>query len=157
MIPVHHTQPAIVQPCRANQIGLRLGRASGAAGTTYYAIVFTNRGSAACALRGYPGLSSVAGAHGAQIGAPARRSPATVVTVVLRPGAAASAAYGQVDALNYPRARCRPVTAPGLRVYAPDETRARYLRVKHLACASSTVEDSVIGPVVRGTSGVAAA
>ncbi len=155
MIPAQQATPAVVQACRADQIALRLGAGEGAAGTIYYALVFTNRGTTSCSLRGYPGVSSVSGPAGRQIGAAADRSPAHVVTVVLRPGAAASAAYGQAEALNYPRARCHPVSARGLRVYAPNQTRARYLAIKHLACSSTAVGDSVISPLVRGTTGIA--
>ncbi len=149
MIPAHHAVPAIVRACRTGQISVRLGARDGTAGTTYYAIVLTNRGTTSCSLRGYPGVSSVGGSGGPQIGSPARRVAAAITTVVLRPGATASAAYGQVDALNYPRARCHPVTALGLRVYPPNQTRPRYLAVKHLACSSTAVGDSVIRPVVR--------
>jgi hypothetical protein len=156
MIPAQQAVPAVAA-CRADQIGLRLGAAEGAAGTTYYALVFTNRGTTSCSLRGYPGVSSVSTPAGRQIGAAARRSPATVVTVVLRPGAAASAAYGQAQALNYPRSRCHPVSARGLRVYAPNQTRARYVAIMHLACSSTAAGDSVIRPVVRGTTGIAVA
>ena len=157
MMPAQQAAPAIVRACRANQIGLRLGAAEGAAGTTYYALVFTNRGTTSCSLRGYPGVSSVSAPDGRQIGAAARRAPARPVTVVLRPGAAASAAYGQAQALNYPKARCHPVSARGLRVYAPNQTLARYVALKHLACSSTAAGDSTIRPVVRGTTGVAAA
>jgi Protein of unknown function (DUF4232) len=157
MVPAQHVVAAVVRPCRADQIDLRLGAADGAAGTTYFPLVFTNRGTASCSLRGYPGVSSVTAPAGRQIGAAARRSQAHAVTVVLRPGDAASAAYGQAQALNYPRARCHPLTAHGLRVYAPNQTRARYLAIKHLACSSTTAGDSVIRPVVPGTTGVAAA
>jgi hypothetical protein len=157
MIPAGHALPAVVHACRTDQIGARLGAREGAAGTTYVAIVFTNRGTTSCSLRGYPGVSSVAAPGGRQIGSAARRSPARVATVVLRPGGLASAAYGQAEALNYPRARCRPATARGLLVYAPDQTRGRYLAMKHLACSSTGVGDSVIRPLVPGTTGVAPA
>jgi hypothetical protein len=157
MIPATHALPAVVHACPADQIGVRLGAGEGAAGTIYVAIVFTNRGTTSCSLRGYPGVSSVAAPAGRQIGSAAQRSPARVLTVVLRPGGVASAAYGQAQALNYPRTRCRPLTARGLRVYAPNQTRARYLALKHLACSSTGVGDSVIRPVAPGATGVAPA
>jgi hypothetical protein len=153
MTPAVHALPARVQVCSARQLGVRLGRSEGAAGTMYVAIVFTNRGTTACSLRGYPGVSSVGGADGHQIGAPAGRTPAAGPEVVLRPGAVASAAYGQADALNYPKARCHPVSARGLRVYPPGSTRAWYLPLKHLACSSTSVGDSVVRPVRAGATG----
>jgi hypothetical protein len=151
--PAVHSHPARVQLCSARRLGVRLGRSDAAAGTTYFAIVFTNRGAAACSLRGYPGVSSVGGADGHQIGAPARRVPAAAPEVVLRPRGVASATYGQVDALNYPKSRCHPVSARGLRVYPPGSTRAQYLPLKHLACSSSTVAGSSVRPVRAGATG----
>jgi hypothetical protein len=146
----------VAAPCTASQLGVRLGEHNGAAGTEYVAIVFTNRGSTSCSLRGYPGLSSV-GSQGRQIGSPATRERGgrPIATVVLRPGGVASAAYGQADALNFPRSVCHPVTALGLRVYPPNLTLARYLPMKHLACSSTklTGNGSVIYPVVRGPTG----
>lgn len=147
-------QPAVVASapaCLPAQLGVRLGLRGGAAGTAYVAIVFVNRGAGSCSLRGYPGVSSV-GAGGRQIGAPAFWEPARVVTVVLRAGGVASATYGQADARNYPRARCAPRAARGLRVYPPGATRARFLPLAHLACSSTAVGDSLVGPVVAGSS-----
>jgi hypothetical protein len=149
------TPPAIhaaVPNCRTAQLALSLGRSEGAAGTIYYPIVFRNTSGSACALRGFPGVSSVGGDDGHQIGGAARRQlgrPAR--TVVLVPGAYGSAAYGQADALNYPKARCKPEHARGLRVYPPNAYAARYLPLAHLAC-SAPVGDSVIGRVVPGRS-----
>jgi hypothetical protein len=135
-----------VAACHSASLRVHLGRSEGAAGTVYIAIVFTNTGSVRCTLRGFPGVSSY-GPGGRQIGSPARRQPVAVRTVVLAPRASASAAYGQAQALNYPRARCRPVRATGLRVYPPSETHARLLPSKHLACSSTGVGDSSIRPV----------
>jgi hypothetical protein len=136
--------------CHASQLAVTLGTSEGAAGTIYYQILFQNRSGTTCSLRGYPGVSSVGGADGHQIGAPARRDPKTVVTVVLRPRAYASASYGQAQALNYPKARCHPQSARGLRVYSPNVTPARYLPLKHLACSSTSVGDSHVTPVTAG-------
>lgn len=151
--PAVHARPARVQLCSARQLAVRLGRSEGAAGTTYVAIVFTNHGTAACSLRGYPGVSSVGGADGHQIGASARRTPAATPEVVLRVGGVASAVYGQAEALNYPKARCHPASARGLRVYPPGSTRAWYLPLKHLACSSASVGDSSVRPVRPGATG----
>jgi hypothetical protein len=154
MVAAQHAVAQHLAECTATQVGVRLGRGEGAAGTIYYAIVFTNRSARSCSLRGYPGVSSVGGADGHQIGAPARRAPAKIVRVVLRPGGTASAAYGQAEALNFPRARCHPAKARGLRVYAPDQTRARYLPLAHLACSSTGLGDSSISAVVPGSTGM---
>jgi hypothetical protein len=140
---------AVVPACHAFQLAVTLGGSEGAAGTIYYTIVFTNTSATTCSLRGYPGVSSVGGDDGHQIGAAASRDPHAVRTIVLRPRAVASASYGEVQALNYPKARCHPQSARGLRVYSPNVTPARYLPLKHLAC-STTIHDSHVAPVVAG-------
>lgn len=141
---------AALPACRAEVLDVRLGRSEGAAGTTFTTIVFTNSGPRSCTLRGYPGVSSV-DVRGRQIGAPARRvADATVRTVVLATHGSASSVYGQAQALNYPKATCRPVTARALRVYAPNETRSRILSNRHLACSRTVSSASQIRPVVAG-------
>jgi hypothetical protein len=139
--------------CRWDIVRVRLGRSEGAAGTIYVPIIFTNTGVGRCTLRGFPGVSSFDVASGRQIGSPARRVPAVVKTVVLAPKASASAIYGQTQALNFPRSRCHPVTASGLRVYPPNQAHVHLLLSKHLACSSTGVGDSSVGTVVPGTTG----
>lgn len=147
--PAIHAQ---VPACRSQVLRVRLGPSNGAAGTIYVPIIFTNAGAVRCSLRGFPGVSSY-DAAGRQVGSPARWQPVTVRTIVLAPRGSASAAYGQAQALNFPRARCHPVSARGLRVYPPNETRSRLLVSKHLACSSTGVGDSRVGAVVAGING----
>ena len=140
-------------PCRAEVLDVRFGRGDGAAGTIYYPIVFTNSGPVRCTLTGYPGVSSV-DARWHRIGAPAERDgTGPGAPVVLAPGRSASALYSQAEALNYPKATCRPRTALALRIYAPDETRSRILRLRHLACSRSVAGASGIRRVVAGVTG----
>jgi hypothetical protein len=147
--PALHAQ---LPACRAEVLEVRLGRGEGAAGTVFRPIIFTNTGPLSCTLRGFPGVSSV-DARGRRIGAPARRSPGTVRTIVLPPHGSASAAYGLAQALNFPKARCHPVTARALRIFAPNETRSRILALRHLACSRPVVGSSSIRAVVRGVTG----
>jgi hypothetical protein len=140
-------------PCPSSSLGVKLGRSEGAAGTQYIAIVFTNRGTVTCTLRGYPGVSSVGGDDGHQIGRPASRTGGPVKTITLAPGAVASASYGQAQALNFPKATCRPETSRGLRVYPPNLTLARFLPWKHLACSSTAINGSSIRPTASGATG----
>jgi hypothetical protein len=152
--PVVHAVPALVRACPSSSLGVALGHGEGAAGTEYRAIIFTNRGNVSCTLRGYPGVSSVGGDDGHQIGRPASRQPAgTIKTITLVPGGVASASYGQAEALNYPKAKCRPVSSRGLRVYPPNLTLARFLPWTHLACSSTAINGSFIHPTVRGSTG----
>jgi hypothetical protein len=154
MVATPAAHVASAPDCTPAHLKVSLGPSDGAAGTIYYTILFRNTGTAACALRGYPGVSSVGGADAHQIGAPARRQPvAHLHSTVLAAGAYGSATYGQTQALNYPKARCRPASARGIRVYAPNVLTAVILPLKHLACASTTAHDSVIGPVAAGRKG----
>ena len=88
-------------------------QASGAAGSTYYPLDFTNKSGTACQLYGYPGVSFVTAGAGAgqQVGVAARRSQAfTKVTVRLAPGGTAHAWLQVTVAANYPASSCGPVT-----------------------------------------------
>jgi hypothetical protein len=138
--------PAIYSACRAEVLEVRLGRGEGAAGTVFIPIVFTNTGPVSCTLRGYPGVSSV-DVKGRQIGAPAKRLPQRVTTVVLAPRGSARAVFGLTQALNFPKARCRPVTARALRIYPPNETRSRILALRHLACSRTLAGSTSIRAV----------
>jgi hypothetical protein len=90
-----------------------------------------NVGSTACALYGYPGVSWVAGADGHQVGAAATRQPdptgGAEKTVILAPGALASAPLDIVDAAVIPKSACKPVPVRGLRVYPPGNTAAMFI------------------------------
>ena len=141
-------------PCTHAQLGMHVGRANGTAGTIYHPLIFTNAGGRACTLRGFPGVSSVTGRHGHQIGAAAAPDPFAVRRVLLRAhGGAATAIYGRVDTGVYARVRCRPVRARGLRVYAPGQTLAFYAALPHSAC-SAHLRDSHVRPVVAGRMGL---
>jgi hypothetical protein len=114
----------------------------GAAGTTYIPLLYLNAGPA-CRLAGFPTVASVASRGGAVLGSPAiPDATGPVATLVLASGAVARAVYGQSQALNYSRARCRPRQAAGLRVRAPGAPGARFLRWPHLACSAAGVRDS---------------
>jgi hypothetical protein len=140
-------------PCTHAQLRLHVGRADGAAGTIYHPLVFTNTGGRACTLHGYPGVSSVTGPHGHQIGDAAARDPFAVRRVLLRArSGAATAVYGQVDTGVYDRALCRPVRARGLRVYAPGHTLSFYAALPHSPC-SAHLRDSHVRPVAPGRTG----
>ncbi len=66
-------------PCATSALraSVPTGQGNGAAGSSYYPIVFTNVSGASCTLYGYPGVSFVTGVGGSQIGIPAAWSPRT--------------------------------------------------------------------------------
>ena len=142
---------AAAAPCTAAQLRVALGRGDNAAGTLYLPLVFTNQSGRPCTLRGYPGVSSVRGANGSQIGVPADRSGQQTVRRVrlAARGGKATATYAHVRVGVFDPADCRPVTARGLRVFPPNQTHPFYIRWQHGAC-STRLGNSHVSPVVPG-------
>jgi Domain of unknown function (DUF4232) len=107
----------------------------GTAGSIYYKLELTNLSGHTCTLRGYPGVSGI-DLHGRQLGSPALRNPAHPTRAVsLRNGASATAVLRIVEAGNYPRATCRPVSAAGIRVYPPNDTASKLVPFPFQACS----------------------
>ena len=129
---------AATSACAARTLEVRLDTHAGtAAGSTYYKLEFTNLSARACTLRGYPGVSAIA-ANGQQLGSPAGRNAAHASrTVTLAHGGSAIAVLQITDAHNFPAGACRPVTAAGLRVYAPGATRAATVPLSFLVCSKT--------------------
>ncbi len=116
-----------------------MGPGSGAAGSTYYPIEFTNSSSATCSLYGYPGVSFVS-ASGAQVGMAAVEDPTYPrQLVMLTPGGTVSADLRVTDAQNYPPSTCQPVTVNRLRIFPPGQTSPLYISFTAMACSSTTV------------------
>jgi Protein of unknown function (DUF4232) len=140
--------------CAHHQLRASLGRGEGAAGHVYWPIVFTNVSATACTLRGYPGVSAVAGDDGHQVGPPARRESRIVTTVTLRArGGTASALLAHTDADIPARHLCHKARVRGFRVYAPGQTLAFYLPERHTTCRLPRFGDT-IRPVVKGRTGL---
>lgn len=121
--------------CPTGQLGIRLGAAEGAAGSTVTPLVFTNTGSSTCQLRGFPGVSFVAGDDGHQVGPAAAEDGARAGQVDLAPGTSAHALVRVADSGNYDNATCVPTAVRGLRVYPPDDTAAAFVPAPQTACA----------------------
>lgn len=116
----------------------------GAAGSVYMKLNLTNSGSEPCILRGFPGVSLVADAAGAPIGAPATRDEsAGVVDVLLAPGLMATAVLRYTQAGNY--MDCSPVDAAGYRIYPPEDTDSLFLPQPTRACGNANITLLSIG------------
>lgn len=111
---------------------------SGAAGSIYYQIEFTNVSTSACSLFGYPGVSAV-NASGGQIGAAAGHITGTVNHVNLAPGASARASWQVTETGDFSPNACHPHTAHGLRVYAPGFTSSDIIPFPYSTCSTSLV------------------
>jgi hypothetical protein len=107
-----------------------------AAGSTYYPLNLTNTSKSSCYLFGYPGVSFVTGPSGSQVGEPASRNPAVAPrTVILAPGGTAHVTVQVVDALNYSKSDCQPVTAHWLKVFPPGQFTALYVKFTATTCS----------------------
>jgi hypothetical protein len=139
--------------CPTRSLGLKLGPAQGAAGSTYQVIDFTNVSRATCTLYGYPGVSLAGGKPVTQIGLPAAESHTTARKLVtLSPGAVANAVLQIAQAVNFPAAKCGLVTAHYLRIYPPNQTTSVYLHYTSQTCAKK-VQVLTISVVQPGSGG----
>jgi Protein of unknown function (DUF4232) len=137
--------------CATRDLQVKVGTAEGAAGSTYQYIDFTNIGSAACTLYGYPGVSLAAGKPVAQVGAAAARSTTAGPTLVtLRPGGTGNSLLRVTVAQNYPSAACSPKTTTYLQIYPPNQTTPIFLTFSSTGCASAAVKLLTIGVVQPG-------
>jgi hypothetical protein len=132
--------PAGPAACTTSQLAVTIGPGNGAAGSSYYALVFRNTGAAPCTLNGYPGVSYVTGSTGTQVGSPATRVPApgaTAQAINVAPGGSAHATLREINVANYPPATCGPTPVLGLRVYPPNQTAAVFVAQATNGCAQT--------------------
>ena len=131
--------PAPQCPTASLRATVNKAQGSGAAGTSYVPIDFTNVSGHGCDMFGFPGVSFVTGPGGSQIGdAATRQTSFGGVTVTLASGATAHAWVGIADAGNFPAASCAPVTAHWLKIYPPDQFAALYTRFTTTVCSKKS-------------------
>lgn len=144
-----HVAARSVGACANGQLVNWLNTApNGAAGTVYYQLQFTNVSAHECSLYGYPGVSAV-DAAGHRIGDAARRNGPRTPAVDVKPGGTVRASLGIVDTGNFPASSCRPVTADGLRVYAPNQTSSDVIPFPFSTCSRATDDSLTIGSVAH--------
>jgi uncharacterized protein DUF4232 len=131
------TGPAGTPRCTTPELSAALGAGEGAAGSVYRPLVFTNTGSRTCELRGFPGVSYVAGDDGHQVGPAAAEAGERGGEVVLRPGGQAAAAVQFAQVANFDAAVCRPTPVRGLRVYPPGDTASLFVAADGTGCAGT--------------------
>jgi Protein of unknown function (DUF4232) len=132
-------QTAHATPPRCKTAGLQawlgVGGGGAQAGSVSYPLELTNISGHTCTLFGFPGLSAISG--GTQAGSAAARNHSTPSrTVTLRPGATVHADLSIADVSVFAPAKCRPVTADGLRVYPPGAFRATTIPFRFRACSA---------------------
>ena len=128
--------------CATSQLSASLTNPSGAAGSVYYHLVLTNKGSSTCFVAGYPGVSFVTTPDGSPIGAPAERranpNGASAQKVTLASGASAYSVLQIVDAGNFPSSSCGMTKVPGIRIYPPNQKTSLYVTSQQEACSDSS-------------------
>jgi hypothetical protein len=132
--------------CATSALKVSLGPANGAAGTVFYPVNFANTSKLACTLRGYPGVSAVT-SSGKQIGSPASQISTSYKTVTVLPGKTQSAPVGIVETGNFDPSQCAPVTAAGLKVFPPGQSKAVTIKKSFSTCSSTSVVSLTVRPV----------
>ncbi len=135
--------------CSPASLQAKVLKTGAGAGSAFYTVGLRNTGSTECTLRGFPGVSMVAGSSGAQIGAPAERAiESRSLQVKLIAGESATFELTVAQAANYPGKACQPTAARGFRIYPPGSTAALFLpRGGLVGCAVKASKVLTVGPV----------
>jgi hypothetical protein len=128
------------QRCTTAELSASLGGGDAGAGSVFRALIFTNTGSRTCELRGFPGVSYVAGDDGHQVGQAAAMSGERGAQGPIAPGGTAVAQVRMANALNFDEAACRPTPVRGLRVYPPGDTASLFVPMDGTGCAGPLTE-----------------
>ncbi len=88
-------------------------------------------------MRGFPGVSYVAGDDGHQVGPAAQMSGERGVEVSIPPGVSATTELQLVQVRNFDAAVCRPTAVRGLRVYPPGDTASLFVVAAGTGCAGT--------------------
>ena len=145
------TSPTAIRSCTTADLGawVAADQGSGAAGSIYFPLQFTNLSRHACAMRGFPGVSAI-DRNGHQLGSPAGWNKVTAPrTVVLAPGATAHAMLQWSDAEVTTAPGCYPVfTASELRIYPPGQYQATHAFFDLEVCSHAGPVYMHVGPIL---------
>jgi hypothetical protein len=131
----HAATRSVAPSCKTSSLAIWIGLGEGGAalGSTYHPLELSNVSRHTCSLYGFPGVSAERGRQLGSAAGPDRTRPRRTVT--LAPAHTAHAILRIVNTANYPAARCRPVTATGLRVFPPNQRAAREIPFAFRACS----------------------
>jgi hypothetical protein len=143
-------QAATSPSCTNSDLAASYRHSDNGAGHSYGWIVLRNTSGHTCHTGGYGGVSYVGDGNGTQIGAPAVRIDAAAVrTFELAPGQRLRSSLDEVNALNYPKKRCRPAHVDGFRVYVPNATASQYVVHPHVGCRNPLIQLMHQKPLLR--------
>jgi hypothetical protein len=121
--------PTVPASCQSSQLTVAIGQVAGEAGTDYFPLVFTNAGTNACILQGFPGVSFV-DANGDQVASAAVRQGGQGSVLSVAPGSSAIATAVVSDGEDADCANggqdVSPIPVVGFRVYPPNQTAALF-------------------------------
>jgi hypothetical protein len=140
---------AKAKPCSSSGLVIWAGEefGGGAAGSIGYRIEFTNLSGKACTLTGYPSVSAV-NLKGKRLGAAATHGAGNKLgPLTLAPDDSAVATLRIAEALNFPKNKCKPTTAAGLRVSVPGGSGAKIAPLAFETCASAKSKTLSVGVV----------
>jgi hypothetical protein len=135
--PAEQADGAGLPRCTTGELSASLGEGDAAAGSVYRPLIFTNTGSHTCELRGFPGVSYVAGDDGHQVGPAAAMSGERGGQVPIAAGGTAQAQLQLVNVQNYDVGACHPVAVRGLRVFPPGDTAALFVPMDGTGCSTT--------------------
>jgi Protein of unknown function (DUF4232) len=139
--------PAITRACETPGLVIWIDtNGSGTAGSIFYHLEFTNLSGHRCTLNGFPFVRAV-DLKRHRLGSRAAFDNRTPHTVTIGRGKTAKAILQIVDAGNFPSSECHPVTAAGLRVYPPNQTRSKVIPFPFSACSLKGPVDLIVHPV----------
>jgi len=122
---------------------------NGAAGSVFYNLEFTNLSGHACTLNGFPFINAVS-LTGSLLGRRAAFNHTTTPHMVtVHQGQTVTAVLQLTDVGVFPASKCKPVTAAGLRVFPPNQTRAKVVPFPFGACSATGVTFMGVGPVTK--------
>jgi hypothetical protein len=142
--PTTTASTAAPTTCRTADLAFSLSGPIGSAGHFNYELQFRNRGTLACTMTGFPGVSFL-DANGHQIGVPAARNSLTYSSVTLEPGATAYAHLAVVDTSVQ---NCPAAAAHDIRVYPPNETAFATIAVSGLQVCSNQAPGATVDPAL---------
>lgn len=136
--------------CKTAHLSFKLRTGGAAAGSTYYNVVMTNTGKAACTSGGYGGVSFAKAKGGPQVGPAAKRDTSVKAKpFTLAPGASATEQVQVGDTGNWDSSVCRPTKVGFMKVYPPNETHAAYLAHTFTVCAKTPPKSAGVPVEVR--------
>ena len=138
---------AVARACETPGLVIWLNtNGSGTAGSITYHLKFTNLSGHRCTLNGFPFVRAV-NLRNHRLGSRAAFNHRTPGTVTLGRGKTATARLQVVEVGNFPASACHPVTAAGLRVYPPNQTRRKLIPFPFGACSKAGPAYLIVGPV----------